>query len=79
MKSAGKNVMHTCISNSACMHAGYIELLIETDIFEVMYDVDIAEMSVCVKIAEKIGIVSFRDANFILRTEELQSSVGKLY
>lgn len=67
--------------NACLISAGYVELLIETNEFEIMHDsiVDIVGVSVCVNIVEEIGVVSFRDANFILTTNELQSSVGKLF
>lgn len=59
------------------MSAGYVELLVETNVFEIVYETNIVEVSVCVNVVEAIGIVSFRDINFTLTTDETQSRVGK--
>ena len=59
---------------------GYVKLRIEKNIFKLSPILDTYNVSIHITVTEKVGIMSFKDADFILSIEEteMESDIGKL-
>lgn len=58
---------------------GYIKLRVEKKVFELSAILDTYNVSIYVTVTERLGIISFKDVNFILSVLETEttSEVGK--